>query len=44
MVRTEYITTSATIGPNDMVQQVEAESQCFIQKRLPTFNQQYRAA
>jgi hypothetical protein len=27
-----------------MVQQVEAESQCFIQKRLPTLNQQYRAA
>ncbi len=44
MAHAEYIATSATTGPNNMVQQVEAESQCFIQKRLPTLNQQYRAA
>ena len=44
MARTEYIATSATAGPNDMVQRVEAESQCFIQKSLPTLNQQYRTA
>jgi hypothetical protein len=44
MAPTEYIVTSATAGPNDMVQRVEAESQCFIQKQLPTLNQQYRAA
>lgn len=44
MAHAECIATSATAGPSDMDQRVEAESQCFIQKRIPTLNQQYRAA
>jgi hypothetical protein len=44
MARAEYIATRASTGPDDMVKWVEAESQCFIQKLLPTLNQQYRAA
>jgi hypothetical protein len=44
MARAEYIATSAATGPDDMVKRIKAESQCFIQKSLPTLNQQYRAA